>query len=127
MSKMTESKKVQISGTAYLSMETSMASNLPPGVTNSMIPGNRSEDEDRTDLHEYVNEVLQTAIFSIIARGALLRNATHQDPLEEYEGFLTDIGNTIDEGLVELRKIRAFFEAEPDPDSNPHEMETPDD
>jgi len=34
-----------------------MSSNLPPGVTEAMIPGNRPEDEEWERLYDYIDEV----------------------------------------------------------------------
>jgi len=32
-------------------------SNLPPGVTDNMIPGNRPEDIDWDNFHEWIDEI----------------------------------------------------------------------
>ena len=34
-------------------------SNLPPGVTNNMIPGNRPEDIDWDNFHEWIDEIAE--------------------------------------------------------------------
>ena len=48
-----------------------MASNLPPGVTVSMLPGNRSEDMDREHVEEkllnaLIDEVLSPSEYEIV-------------------------------------------------------------
>ena len=39
--------------------ETMYLSNLPPGVTNNMIPGNRPEDIDWDNFHEWIDEIAE--------------------------------------------------------------------
>ena len=34
-----------------------MLSNLPPGVTEDMLPGNRPEDIDWDNFHEWIDEI----------------------------------------------------------------------
>ena len=38
----------------HLFLEDDMASNLPPGVTESMLPGNRPEDQEWEDLFDWL-------------------------------------------------------------------------
>ena len=34
-------------------------SNLPPGVTDNMIPGNRPEDKEWDEFHEWIDEIAE--------------------------------------------------------------------
>ena len=36
-----------------------MLSNLPPGVTEDMLPGNRPEDKEWDDFHEWIDDIAE--------------------------------------------------------------------
>ena len=36
-----------------------MPNNLPPGVTDNMIPGNRPEDREWDDFHEWIDDIAE--------------------------------------------------------------------
>lgn len=42
-----------------------MSSNLPPGVTDGMIPGNRAEDADWETFHEVIDKEVEAYGLSI--------------------------------------------------------------
>ena len=68
-----------------------MSSNLPPGVTESMIPGNRPEDQMVEEYQEAIADVLTELAFrgthpaAIVAALETLRDEMDRLPSDPYE------------------------------------------
>lgn len=104
-----------------------MPNNLPPGVTPSMLPGNRPEDtkhEALLDFNETAIGLFYMAHLAIRDKVREMRRARPPLYADDIEHFMTEI-SAITERLEEQisNLIIDSIADEPDPDHNPHEME----
>jgi len=69
-------------------------SNLPPGVTESMLPGNRPEDEWADAVHDMIHEKASEEIRLSTYIGGVLQNLWDEYSTEDDPEYVADMINT---------------------------------
>lgn len=101
-----------------------MPSNLPDGVTPSMIPGNSDEAASHIDFEERAMAIFYSMQQEVWTHIHDLSQRKSPVWVDDFSSVMTDIVNLVDDAANRLDDlIIESLPDEPDLDYNPHEME----